>query len=182
MLITLLLKIEEKFGKKVKVSSDFFNLSIDISRDTNNSISPATLKRIWGYVNDSHVPREFTLDVLSAFCGYTNYQDFLNHDVSTENASGIISENQIDSNRLIIGQKIMVSWHPDRKCIFSYLGESKFIIALAENSKLKAGMTFTTTIFIMNHPLYMHKLADAHQEYGLYEAGKLKGITALKII
>ena len=65
MLITLLLKIEEKFGKKVKVSSDFFNLSIDISRDTNNSISPATLKRIWGYVNDSHVPREFTLDVLN---------------------------------------------------------------------------------------------------------------------
>jgi hypothetical protein len=76
----------------------------------------------------------------------------------------------------------MVSWYPDRKCIFSYLGASRFVIEFAENSKLKVGMTFITTFFIVNHPLYMHNLADDYQEYGLYEAGKLKGITELKII
>lgn len=40
------------------------------------SISSSTLKRLYGYVNDDHKPRNITLDALAQYIGYNNYAEF----------------------------------------------------------------------------------------------------------
>ena len=58
--------VEKKFKRILSTTTDFEEFSIELKRKVSKEISSSTLKRIWGYVNDSHKTRKFTLDIL---CG-----------------------------------------------------------------------------------------------------------------
>lgn len=62
----LKLLIEQKYGKTLGTTTDFEEFSVHLSHDTGQNVSASTLKRLWGYVNDSHKPRMFTLDIRQA--------------------------------------------------------------------------------------------------------------------
>lgn len=63
----LKLLIEQKYGKTLGTTTDFEEFSVHLSHDTGQNVSASTLKRLWGYVNDSHKPRMFTLDILAQY-------------------------------------------------------------------------------------------------------------------
>lgn len=52
----LKLLIEQKYGKTLGTTTDFEEFSVHLSHDTGQNVSASTLKRLWGYVNDSHKP------------------------------------------------------------------------------------------------------------------------------
>lgn len=178
----LKINIEQRFGKKIAVSSDFYNLAYEVEKQTKKRISEATLKRLWEYVNDAHTPRSYTLDTLCEYCGFLNFEAFLIHLNQNDQTSGLLSDLYIKANSLAVNQRIAAYWLPDRKCVFAHMGNGAFVIESCENSKLKPGMTFRTDIFVLHHPLYMHDLADNHEYYGAYEAGRLKGLSHLEIL
>ena len=66
----LKLLIEQKYGKTLGTTTDFEEFSVHLSHDTGQNVSASTLKRLWGYVNDSHKPRMFTLDILAQYLGH----------------------------------------------------------------------------------------------------------------
>lgn len=68
----LKLLIEQKYGKTLGTTTDFEEFSVHLSHDTGQNVSASTLKRLWGYVNDSHKPRMFTLDILAQYLGHAN--------------------------------------------------------------------------------------------------------------
>ncbi len=75
----LCLAIEVKIGRSMKTPEDFDNLSELISEDLQQFVSPAALKRLWGYQGDPEVPGIAILDTLSRFLGYDDWDAFCLH-------------------------------------------------------------------------------------------------------
>ena len=72
----LRLQVEGAIERKMKTPKDFDFLSECILEKYHERISPTTLKRIWGYLSESTTPRKSTLDILSKFVGYDNWNEF----------------------------------------------------------------------------------------------------------
>ena len=56
--------VEEHYGKRLTTTTDFEEFSVILRLRHDISVSPSTLKRLYGYVSDSHKPRMLTLDSL----------------------------------------------------------------------------------------------------------------------
>ena len=69
--------VEEHYGKRLTTTTDFEEFSVILQLRHDISVSPSTLKRLYGYVSDSHKPRMLTLDSLSAYIGHKDYSSFL---------------------------------------------------------------------------------------------------------
>ena len=65
-------EVEAKWGRRLSTSADFASLA----EEMDESLSPSTLKRFWGYVGDNPEPRNSTLDSLSRYSGYLNFKAF----------------------------------------------------------------------------------------------------------
>ncbi len=69
-------KIEKTVGQKMKSPKDFDFLSELIFEKLHERISATTLKRLWGYLDEPTVPRQSTLDILSRFVDYSDWEHF----------------------------------------------------------------------------------------------------------
>lgn len=70
--------IEKQFGKDIQTATDCDNLVSLITRDCKTNISSQTLRRFFGLIKTTSGYSHFTLDLLSQFCGYSNFKDFRN--------------------------------------------------------------------------------------------------------
>lgn len=66
----------DKFGHTLDSVSDYDALSLSISEVTGESVSPTTLKRLFGYIKPSTEPRPSTLSILARYVGYSGWSDF----------------------------------------------------------------------------------------------------------
>jgi len=73
ILISIKKNIETVFGKKICYSKDCTALAVEISKVTNRLISETTLKRVWNLVNSKFNPSKYTLDTLSIFLGFSDW-------------------------------------------------------------------------------------------------------------
>lgn len=121
-------EVERTFGRQLTEAGDFEELSHLLLSHTRESLSPTTLKRIWGYLKNEEVEtRRHTLDVLARFVGFHSYEDFCNHtDQLDEVQSGIKTEERILTESLKSGQRLVITWHPDRRIVVRHLGYSRF--------------------------------------------------------
>lgn len=69
-------RVEETTGITPVTATDFERLSEAVRERIGSLLSPTTLKRIWGYLNENTVPWHTTLDVLVRCCGWHDYADF----------------------------------------------------------------------------------------------------------
>ena len=70
------------------------------------------------------------------------------------------------------------------RCLVSarYLGDMKFIVETAENSKLKVGNTFLASLFILGEPLYLSDLVQGNNPPMAFVVGNKDGLCELKTI
>lgn len=151
--------IEENLNRKIVTSNDFIFLSGAVWERTHETISSSTLKRLWGYVKGYDNMRATTLEVLTRFLGYKSWDDFLDK-IGRESDSDAVLSPHVNADNLKVGDMVKVSWMPNRRCTFRYLGNKKFIVEKAENSKLKVGDTFYCDLFILHEPLYISNLVQ----------------------
>lgn len=71
--------IEKKAGRTMRSPVDFDRLSYLIHENIREQISPSTLKRLWGYVSSSHMPRYSSLSTLARYIGYPDWDAFCQH-------------------------------------------------------------------------------------------------------
>jgi len=76
--------IEKEFGRKMKTPKDFNTLAANIFEKLHETVSPTTLKRMWGYLSEPVSPRLSTLDILSQYVGYGSWQEFCEKEVTKE--------------------------------------------------------------------------------------------------
>ncbi len=66
-------EIIKTVGRTIRTPLDFEWLSEKIFERTSERLSPTTLKRLFGYLNECVKPRNVTLDILARFVGYKDY-------------------------------------------------------------------------------------------------------------
>ena len=101
--------------------------------------------------------------------------DHIGHD----NGSDQVKSLHIKTDDLTVGDLVAVSWKPNRRCTFRYLGEEQFIVEEAENSKLKVGNTFYCSLFILGEPLYLSRLVQGKNPPVDFVVGNRDGLCEL---
>lgn len=170
-------EIETTIRKKIKTPNDFKVLANLMTEKTKVYISSTTLKRVWGYVEGGKTLRLSTLDILSRFLDYYDFQAYLEH--LRDNAgieSDFLQQDIIKSKGLPINTLLEVTWLPNRRCIFKHLGEEMFEVIESDNSKLQVGNRFNCSMFIKEEPLYIDNLKQDNKPTVNYIAGSKEGI------
>lgn len=179
-IVELLAQVEKRFGKTLSTPSDYYELSIALLQ-IKQSVSVATLKRLWGYVGDVHQPRLATLDALAYYIGHNNFDDFcawLKSNADFE-ASSFLTEH-LSISGLNAGDEIEIGWAPNRIIRLQYLGDALFKVLESQNSKLQEGDCFLTGGFVLKQPLVLPYLLRNGIHTPAYIAGKNGGLTLLK--
>lgn len=175
--------IEQHIGLKLQSPNDFQQLIQQIWSTQHRILSLSTVKRLWGYVESNASPRISTLNILSQFLSYTDWNAYLVAlEQRTESESALFEGEGIRSTELTEGDLVEVSWLPNRMCIFRYLGNNHFVVEEVKHAKLHVGDTFNAVAFVIGKPMYLDQLALQDDTITSYVAGKKNGITNVKVI
>lgn len=171
------------FQDKILSPSDFDFLEEDIKKDLPKAaINAKTLKRFFGYdrTDEGSTIRLYTLDVLSQYAGYENWNAYLEHLQLLEGSgSGDFKDAEINTDDMSLGDTLQIAWQPNRKSTLKYLGNQQFEIITTENSKWQVGDTFFCKHFIWGKPLYVDNLTDKNGvlKSAMYVVGEKNGIS-----
>jgi len=173
-------EVERTYGRQLKEARDYDELSNLLLTHTRERLSPTTLKRFWGYLKNEEVEtRRHTLDVLARFVGYKDYETFCSQaDKMDEVQSGFKTEERIVTENLRSGQRLVITWRPDRRIVVRHLGYSRFEIIEAENTKLNVGDTFRCHLIIQHEPLYLDEVVHQGLPPTTYVAGQKDGVVS----
>lgn len=179
----LLAAVEKHHSRSIRTTFDFEALSVTIEQQTMERISASTLKRMWGYVNDKHEPRRYTLDVLSKYVGYKDFQQFCDMiDADPENGSNFFTAFRLTSEDITTGDRVEIGWSPDRYLILEYMGENRYRVSQSLNSKLIVDDEFVSVGFILGHPLYLSGVERKGEVLPSFVAGSSGGLTILSML
>jgi len=156
---TLRMDVEHELKRKIRTPYDFEFLAGVIWERLHENISPTTLKRLWGYIDGADTTRRTTLCLLAQFLGFADWETY---EASLANRTDIESAafegEGVHIDDLQKGDKVEVTWLPNRRCVFRYDGEAHFTVLEAENSKLHIGDSFDTSCFLIGKPMFLDNL------------------------
>lgn len=176
----LLRLVEMRYPKSLHTSTDFDEFSLCLRKTLAESVSTSTLKRLWGYVGDSHLPRLQTLDVLSRYLGHDDFKHFcLWLKTSTAYNSSFFSTHQILVSELKPGCQVEIGWSPNRYLRLRYWGNGLFEVEEARQSKLLVGDRFEAVSFLMGQPLFLPYVLRDGARLSPFIAGRNGGLTLL---
>lgn len=179
----LLAKVEKKYGRPIKTSTDFEALSVVIERDTGELLSASTLKRLWGYVSLNPAPRVSTLDILSRYLDWKNFEEFRSWLKTTPDFESTFFTTQIiNVSDLKPGSRVLIGWNPNRLVELEYHGGHRFTVISNENSQLQKDDEFELTSLMLGYPLYISRILRNGEYTPAYVAGKIEGLNLLKIV
>lgn len=137
------------------------------------------LKRFFGIIPGVNEPRLYTLDLISKYIGYTNYDDFVEQIQNDEN-SRFESIQEININNLKTSEKIKFEYEPERLIIAEYASNSEFRVLESINSKLQVNDIIKFNQIVLNYPLFINEVIRGDENLGAFTAGKSSGITSLE--
>lgn len=181
---SLLEDVEKSYGRKIRTTTDFEVLSVVLERETGEMLSSSTLKRLWGYVSGSQVPRKSTLDILCKFIGKNDFSAYCAGLMEDKTISSrFFSSKTLESSSLEAGQSVVIGWAPDRIVKLEYLGNCEYLVTDSGTSKLAAGDRFSLGSMMLGFPLYIPALHREGKQTPLsYVAGAANGLNRLDII
>lgn len=83
--------VEVKFGRRIAYQKDCKTLSDRLYEYSSQVVSPSTLRRFFGFLTTNSNPSRATLDILSAYCGYSDWNDFKTRNSATCNNEPILA-------------------------------------------------------------------------------------------
>ena len=175
---TLRMDIEREVKRKIRTPYDFEFLAGVIWERLHENLSPTTLKRLWGYIDGADTTRRTTLCLLAQFLGFADWEAYqaslaMRTDIESEDFEG----EGVHINDLQKGDRVEVTWLPNRRCVFRYEGDAHFTVVEAENAKLQVGDTFDAACFIIGKPMYLDNIHGAS-----YVAGSKNGLNTVEIV
>ncbi|MBR3075325.1 MAG: hypothetical protein IKH11_06190 [Bacteroidales bacterium] len=181
-LYTLLQKVQIKFGRPLEHTNDFRVLSALLEYECKEVVSVSTLKRLWGYVSQQTTPRSATLDVLSRFLGFIDFQDFrLSCFDAASDSSEYVNASCVTARDVPDGGMLTIGWAPNRLLHLKKVGEQEWEVTTSYNSKLLAGDRFESACFFKGLPLFLPSVLREGVTLPSYIAGKKDGLNVLSI-
>lgn len=173
-------RVETFVGYKMQTRRHFDMLAETLFIHTKSMVSATTLRRFWGYQEQSGGVSMNTLNVLARLIDYADFENFVSTaaDMPSQSTSEMLAESHvISADRLSIGMRITVTWSPDRKLVLEYIGSETFRVQESHNSKLQKEDTFICCQFVSGMPLFCNRLLRAGFPTTMsYVCGKVGGI------
>ena len=175
--------VETRLGMRPAAPADFETLIAQVWLHLHENISLSTLERLWGYIDGANKTRRSTLNILSRYVGSRDWDDYTSRLLNEEQGSSnpFIADG-VHTQDLQSGQKLEVTWLPNRRCVFRYLGDMRFEVVESVNSKLSVGDTFTSTFFLIGQPLYIDHLVLTGHPIVSYVAGNNGGLQSVSLL
>ena len=182
---TLRMDIEREVKRKIRTPYDFEFLAGVIWERLHENLSPTTLKRLWGYIDGADTTRRTTLCLLAQFLGFADWETYLaSLATRTDIESAAFEGEGIHIDDLQKGDRVEVTWLPNRRCVFRYEGEAHFVVEESENAKLHVGDTFDTACFLIGKPMYLDNVQrnniQCMKEGFSYVAGSKHGLNSVR--
>ena len=161
--------VESRFGHTPSTPADFGELSITILRSTSERISPDTLSRIWGYKKGYSSIRMSTVRILECYAKANEESEFIHK----------IAIHADDCQR---GDRVRIAWLPNRVCVLSYLGNYRWRVAEAINSKLHEGDSFSCRTIAQGEELIVDHVETANGSYDGFSIGRKNGLSLVELL
>ena len=174
--VTNLLK--QKSNKDFRISADCEYLALDIESKTGEHIGVNTIKRLLGMIEDEREPRLSTLDIIARYLDFNSWDELRIYDDKSNSSFDSLSD-EIRVGGLSKGQKIEISYLPDRLLSLEYLGDHHFRILSSLNSKLQDGDQIEMSHIVSGYPLLVSDVIRDGKSLGSFVAGKSQGIAYL---
>lgn len=170
--------IETALHRQMKTPKDFDYLRERIFARLHVLLSRTTLMRLWGYVAEPVAPRESTLDVLARFLGYCSWTDYQAQALlpKEQQSSPVMSRRLSVAAELCRGDRLRLTWQPDRVCDVVSEGGTSFRVEASANTRLGVGDTFECGLIIEDEPLYIDNLRQQGRPPVAYVCGKRSGV------
>lgn len=176
----IIIQIEQKFGVSIRYPKDCEGLSHALKIACKQHISPSTLKRLLGFAKNVEQPRKYTLDALANYIGYKDWDECVKFTENQDNSSFFLVEG-VETKNLKKGSKVEFTYDPKRNVSLLYLGKEKYEVVTSKNSKLQEGDILLFSYMAINHPLITADVLRNKKSLGKFTAGKINGITSIKI-
>ena len=174
---SLIEAVERAVGRKMTSPRDFEYLSTCLANRLNEGLSVSTLKRLWNYVPNRFAPTRHTLDVLARFVGYDGWEQFNEGQPQGRHPSGkILARHIAVPQDLTDGDRVKLTWAPDRECVVRYRGDLAFVVEASHGTRLRQGDTFRCGLIIDGEPLYLDDLRQPGHIPSTYVCGQVSGI------
>ena len=165
--------IETQAEREMRTPKDFDFLSERIFEKVHQTVSPTTLKRMWGYLSEAVAPRITTLNIMSQFVGYDDWESFCQDEsvkeseqeaetTDEQNDSHPISENPIQSPR-----RWSVRW------VIAALAVVVVLVALARTSLRQSSQT--PTAYVLKQGDHFPTCMDYLKLFGISDSVKYWG-------
>lgn len=143
--------IEHHVSRQIKTPADFHFLAEKILEKTKVYISPTTLKRMWNYIDGYKCIRRSSLQILSQFLGYKEWEDFLQY-LQNKNARQIPSLLwvSINSDNLVRGMSFELNWDIGHSIVVEYVENHIFQVVKSVQSKFQVGDKIHCTHLVLN--------------------------------
>lgn len=169
-------------GYKPHTPSDFTRLEERIFQRIHERVSNSTLRRFWGYNHEDVKARRYTLDVLSRFVGFHDYEEFCNIGCDRELQSSPVLGHRIGVKDLRVGERLLLTWQPGHSCLILHRGNGHFRIEESENTRLAVGDTFDSYLFVNHEPLYLDNFVHEGCAPGVFVVGKKDGVIVERLL
>lgn len=174
--------ILEKFDSPIIYPQQCEALAMAIREDTGQTLGTTTLKRMLGFVNARVSPRKSTLDIIAQYLGYPDYNLLIKDMSEDTDISDFRPEESLDSADLEEGERILVTYHPNRVLVLSYLGDNKYVVKESRGSKLLKGDILMIAGFYVGFELLISDVEREGRHLGSYQAAKQGGLIRVEII
>lgn len=160
-------KIAFQFGKPVRYPKDCEALAASISKFCNENISASTLMRIFNIRKSTLQPRQFTLDVLAQYIGYSSWKE---------------ANNSFDCSEYKEGDILQIYFSNENVLFLSYKENNFFRVVNADQTKLQNNDLIHIAQLELNYPLIIEKVLRKGVDLGAYIGLKEDKILSIEFL
>lgn len=179
----LLRRIRLKSGLSMTRSGDFETLAREIHDKTRDSLGVNTLKRLFGFNSECVSPRLSTLDIIARYLDMPDYESLAKMLDEDACVSRFVEIEGVDVCRLSKGDRVRISYFPDRAFTLTYIGDSRFEVDEVSGSRnILPGDLLTIGQFAKGHRLVVSNVRRGNEDLGAYEAACEYGLKSVEIL
>jgi hypothetical protein len=172
-------KIENKFNSPIRYSKDCDLLAAAISLETRSKISGSTMKRLFGIIPTKHNPSLYTLDVLSTYLGYANYDELIN-EFRTHLEPLRSNLKELNSSEITPRLKFKVSYDKKFYITLERLENQSLCISESNDSRWKKDDLIEFKRILINYPLFIDNYIRLGVTKGEVIVGKVLGVRTIE--
>jgi len=134
-----------------------------------------------GFANDERSPHVSTLDVIAHYLDYAHWGE-LSKIEDNGNSDFDSPDDEVRSANLQPGANLQITYLPDRRLTFEYIGNYRYRVTDSVHSKLQKDDEVEILHFVLHHPLLVVNVWRNGESLGQFTAGRVSGISSIKLL